>query len=461
MTTTNHTENNKEGTIKMTTDTIRVINHHNSVALFIDVDNVLILAQNSGLPFRLSLIIDKVREQGRIMTSKAYADWTANLLRPFHGDFMVNAVELVQLMTSPASKEHKNTADIQLTVDAMEMIFSPVRPDIVVIVGGDRDYVPLVQKLKRYGIFVIGIGVAAGVSRVLNEACDAFVFYDDLVPPAPDEIEDPASAADRVEVYSLIRRAVEEIHRGNRVATGASVHEMMKHMAAGFDLDRYNTTFKELAWGAHELGYVRLIEVPGSDFRLDTVSATYVPVVRTTESADGELERSSIPAMTVSYRTILQDQRIPLLPWHLRKQYVELIWVKLNESGDAGLSIHQMREILFDYAKMNNHHVSTEMIEKLLYSLNFANCFNLVKDATAGHTIAIPVDKHVRLYPVVNIDEAMDRIHEGYIKILAGRAGILNRAAVFNLLYGEEIEDDQERATRIEALEKMCERFTP
>lgn len=446
----------------MTSGITSDIHHYNKrVALFIDVDNVLILAQNSGLPFRLSLIIDKVREQGRIMTSKAYADWTANLPKPFYGDFRVNAVELVQLMTSTASKEHKNTADLQLTVDAMEMVFSPVRPDIVVIVGGDRDYVPLVQKLKRYGIFVIGIGVAAGVSRVLKEACDSFVFYDDLVPPAPDEIEDPASAADRVEAYSLMRRAVEEIHRENRVATGASVNEMMKQMAAGFDLDRYKTTFKELAWGAHESGYVRLIEVQGSDFRLDTVSATYVPVVQSTESADRDLELSSVPAMTASYRTILQDQRIPLLPWPLRKQYVELIWAKLDECGDAGLSIHQMREILFDHAKMNSHRVSPEMIVKLLYSLNFAICFNLVKDATAGHTIEIPEDKHVRLYPVVDIDEAIKRIHEGYIKVLAGRAGVLNHASVFNLLYGEKIEDDQERASRVEALEKMCERFTP
>ena len=135
MTTIQHTEHNNHNGAQSTQDhTPLVLDHDRRVALFIDVDNVLILAQNSGLPFRLSLIIDKVREQGRIMTSKAYADWTTNLPRPFYGDFRVNAVELVQLMTSRASNEHKNTADLQLTVDAMEMVFSPVRPDIVVIV---------------------------------------------------------------------------------------------------------------------------------------------------------------------------------------------------------------------------------------------------------------------------------------------------------------------------------------
>ena len=163
------------------------------VALFIDVDNVLILAQNSGLPFHLSLIIDRVRQQGTIMSAKAYADWTASLLRPVLGDFRASAIELVQLLTSTLSKEHKNTADIQLAVDALEMALSPVRPHTIVIVGGDRDYVPLVQKLKRYGIFVMGIGVEAGVSSVLTEACDSYVYYDDIVPPAPQEIAEPVS----------------------------------------------------------------------------------------------------------------------------------------------------------------------------------------------------------------------------------------------------------------------------
>jgi hypothetical protein len=67
---------------------------------------------------------------------------TASLLKPVLGDFRANAIELVQLLTSTSSKEHKNTADIQLTVDALEMVFLPVRPDTIVIVGGDRDYVP-------------------------------------------------------------------------------------------------------------------------------------------------------------------------------------------------------------------------------------------------------------------------------------------------------------------------------
>ncbi len=438
-----------------------VVRSSRRVALFIDVDNVLILAQNSGLPFRLSHIMDKVREQGRIMTSKAYADWTANLPKPFYGDFRVNAVELVQLMTSPSSKEHKNTADLQLTVDAMEMVFSSVRPDIIVIVGGDRDYVPLVQKLKRYGIYVIGIGVEAGVSRVLTEACDSYIYYDDLVPPAPNEIESPVSAADRAEVYSLMRSAIETIQRDGRNATGASVHEAMKKLSPRFSLERHQATFKELAWGAHEAGYVILAEVPGSDFKLDTVSTPDIPVVQSTETTIREFDYSSIAAMAASYRTIMQERRIPLLPWSLRKQFVKVIWDKFDERGDGGMSINEMRETLLDRAKLNGLPASSPMIQKLLYSLNFARCFSLVKAAPVGDVISIPSDLHHRVYPVVGVDEALDRVHERYVMILAGHAGILNRAAVFELLYGDEIEGQDEKETRSAVLETMCERHSP
>lgn len=434
--------------------------HNKGVALFIDVDNVLILAQHSGLPFRLSLIVDKVREQGRIMTSKAYADWTTNLLRPFYGDFRVNAVELVQLMTSTASKEHKNTADIQLTVDAMEMVFSPVCPDVVVIVGGDRDYVPLVQKLRRYGIFVTVIGVESGVSRPLSEACDKLIYYDDLVPPAPEEAENRVSAADRAEVYSLMRRSVETIQREGRTATGASVHELMKQLSPAFNLERYQATFKELTWGAHESGYVILTEVPGSDFKLDTVSTPDIPVIQPAETASRAFDFSSIEAITASYRTIMQERRIPLLPWPVRKQFVELIWAELDERGDGGMSINEMRETLLDYAKINGLQISPQMIQKLLYSLNFARCFSLVKGAPLGEQISIPADLHYRLYSAVGVDEAIDGVHERYVIILAARAGILNRAAVFELLYGDVI-DEGERESRSAILDDICERHSP
>ncbi len=432
---------------------------NNRVALFIDVDNVIILAQNSGLPFHLSLIIDRVRQQGTIMSAKAYADWTANLLRPVLGDFRANAIELAQLSTSPLSKEHKNTADIQLTVDALEMVFSPVRPDTIVIVGGDRDYVPLVQKLKRYGVFVMGIGVEAGVSNVLTEACDSFVYYDDIVPPAPGEITEPVSLPDPSGAYALMRRAVEALHREGRGATGAAVHAMMKQLAPAFDLARYKTTLKALAEDAHREGYVNLTENPGSDFTLVAVSSP--GVVSEPVSMKREYDYSTTATIIASYRIILQERRIPLMPWRIREEFMRLIWDDLEDRRESGMALDTMRSVLMDYAEVNNLPVSQQMIQKLLYTLNMARCFNYVKGATSGYIVQIPEDLFSPLYPVVDLDEAIHKLHERYLEILSGDAAILDPEAIFGLLYGNEIADASEAEKRIQDLSKMCESIKP
>ena len=437
------------------------------VALFIDVDNILILAQSSGLPFHLSLIIDRARQQGTVMSSKAYADWTANLLRPVLGDFRANAIELVQLPTSTASKEHKNTADIQLTVDAFEMVFSPVRPDTIVIVGGDRDYVPLVQKLKRYGVFVMGIGVAAGVSRVLIEACDSFVFYDDIVPTAA---EGPSEAvAERVvslpapvdDAYSLMRRAVEALHREGRAATGASVHAMMKQLDPAFDVGRYKTTLKILAQDAHKAGYVELTEYPGSDFALSPGSSPAAPAAHAPEPYDYATHASRV----AHYRAIMQKRRIPLLPWRVREKFVKLIWEGFGERENYGMSLDTMRETLLNYAYSDELRVSLpliqDMVKKLLYTMNFARCFNTVKAASTGYRIEIPWELSTPLYPVFGVEETIDRLHEKYVEILADDAAILDPEAVFDFLYGDEVSDDAEKEERKETLVKMCQAVRP
>ena len=433
----------------------------NRVALFIDVDNVLILSQNSGLPFHLPLIIDRVRQQGSIMSSKAYADWTSSLLRPFMGDFRASAIELVQLLTTASAREHKNTADIQLAVDALEMVFSPVRPDTIVIVGGDRDYVPLVQKLKRYGVFVMGIGVEAGVSPVLTEACDSFVYYDNILPPSPEEVAEPISLPDPEEAYSLMVRAIDILSRNGRVPAGATVFAMMKQLTPTFDLARYKTNFKELAQDAQRAGYVALTETPGTDFILALGSALDDRSLPVPEATPREYDFSTIDAITASYRAILQDRRIPLMPWRIRERFVRMIWEGFEERREIGMSMDAMRGILLDYAQDNSLPVSLQMVQKLLYTLNLARCFSTRNYATIGHPIEVPGEVRYPLYPVVDVERAMEEMHRNYLKLLADHGAELHPKAVFGLLYGNEVADDEEHAQRRQALEKLCHDIKP
>jgi hypothetical protein len=190
------------------------------VAVYLDFDNIVISrydqtnGRNSfqrdkakGLdkhPDRLAravvdvgAILDFASSFGTLVLTRAYADWSADVNAGYRGQLVARAVDLVQLF--PAAAYGKNGADIRLAVDAVEDMFR--LPDLthVVIVAGDSDYIPLAQRCKRLGRYVVGIGVAGASSRALAAACDEFVIYDALpgVPvfepgPAPADAEPAA-----------------------------------------------------------------------------------------------------------------------------------------------------------------------------------------------------------------------------------------------------------------------------
>ena len=139
-------------------------------------------------------ILDFASSFGTLVLTRAYADWSAAVNAEYREQLVGRAVDLVQLF--PAAAYGKNGADIRLAVDAVEDMFR--LPDLthVVIVAGDSDYIPLAQRCKRLGRYVVGIGVAGSSSRSLAAACDDFVIYDALpgIPvfePAAADVEQP------------------------------------------------------------------------------------------------------------------------------------------------------------------------------------------------------------------------------------------------------------------------------
>lgn len=185
------------------------------VAVYLDFDNIVISrydqmnGRNSfqrdkakGLekhPERLAravvdvgAILDFASSFGTLVLTRAYADWSADVNAGYRGQLVARAVDLVQLF--PAAAYGKNGADIRLAVDAVEDMFR--LPDLthVVIVAGDSDYIPLAQRCKRLGRYVVGIGVAGASSRALAAACDEFVIYDAL-PGVPVFEPEPAPAS--------------------------------------------------------------------------------------------------------------------------------------------------------------------------------------------------------------------------------------------------------------------------
>lgn len=163
-------------------------------------------------------IIDYASSFGTLVLTRAYADWSSHVNAEYRSQLVSRAVDLVQLF--PAAAYAKNGADIRLAVDAVEDMFRLDDLSHVVIVAGDSDYVPLAQRCKRLGRYVVGIGVAGSTAKALTAACDEFASYDSLPgievpekqPPAPRSRRGRGTAASRGQAAAKpVAEAVEEV----------------------------------------------------------------------------------------------------------------------------------------------------------------------------------------------------------------------------------------------------------
>ena len=133
----------------------------------------------------ISAIIDYAASFGTVALTRAYADWSVPANAAYKTPLVNRSIDLVQLFTTSGLK---NGADIRLAVDAVEDLVQHSDISHVVFVAGDSDYVPLAQRCKRLGRYVVGIGVAGSTSRALVSACNEFIDYADLpgvTPPTP------------------------------------------------------------------------------------------------------------------------------------------------------------------------------------------------------------------------------------------------------------------------------------
>jgi len=126
----------------------------------------------------IGAVLDYASSYGSIVISRAYADWSAAINARYQRQLTDRAVDLIQLFPTAASL--KNGADIRLAIDVMEDSFRLADLSHIVIVAGDSDYIPLAQRCKRLGRYVIGIGVSGATSTSLAAACHEFADYDSL-----------------------------------------------------------------------------------------------------------------------------------------------------------------------------------------------------------------------------------------------------------------------------------------
>src|ERR687894_503034 len=147
------------------------------LAVFIDFDNVEIGVKTTlGLQFDVGAVLEAIKERGEIITKVAYGDWKR---AGEHSRAMSqHAVRLVQRVMTPGGD--KNGADINLALDALEMAFTHAHINAFVIVGGDSDFITLVEKLKQYDRKVFVVGGRAFTSQVMQKNCTEFLAYENV-----------------------------------------------------------------------------------------------------------------------------------------------------------------------------------------------------------------------------------------------------------------------------------------
>ncbi|MFN7987169.1 MAG: NYN domain-containing protein [Thermoanaerobaculia bacterium] len=221
------------------------------LALFIDIDNVIIGLRESGHPkFDVKLLISRLLDKGKIVIKKAYADWSryAEYKRAFHE----SAFELIDI---PQHKmTGKNSADIRMVVDAMDLASNKEHITTFVIGSGDSDFSPLVSKLKENNKTVLGFGVKGSTSELLIENCDEFIYYEDLV---REQVKVPAFAGlteKHREVFHLLIDSMQALKRENKeVLWGSMVKQTMQRKNPSFSESYYGfRAFSELLESAQK-----------------------------------------------------------------------------------------------------------------------------------------------------------------------------------------------------------------
>lgn len=154
------------------------LNDIKNMAVFCDFENIALGVREAKYPaFAISRVLERLLLKGSIVVKKAYCDW--DRYKDFKATMHEAAFELIEI--PHVRQSGKNSADIRMVVDALDLCYTKSHVDTFVIISGDSDFSPLVSKLRENAKFVIGVGVKKSTSDLLTANCDEFIFYDDLV----------------------------------------------------------------------------------------------------------------------------------------------------------------------------------------------------------------------------------------------------------------------------------------
>ncbi len=258
------------------------MNGDSNLAVFCDFENIALGVRDAKLKkIDIQPIVERLLLKGSIVAKKAYCDW--GRYKEYKPTMHEAAFELIEI--PHARQSGKNSADIRLVVDALDLCYTKEHIDTFVIVSGDSDFSPLASKLRENAKSVIGVGVKSSTSDLLVNNCDEFIFYDDLVAerqPArrrsrgrgrskgaaqgenqPDEKKTAPTPDDPTQKgLDLVAQTAEEIYaeRGDRAKLwGSMIKQTLKRRRPGFNESAYGFgSFNDLLEEAQARGLLEL-----------------------------------------------------------------------------------------------------------------------------------------------------------------------------------------------------------
>ncbi len=224
------------------------------IAVFIDFENLALGAKDApGGEFSIELVLRRLLQKGRIVYKRAYSDWSRyqSYVRSFHG----NGIELIDIPQTKMSG--KNSADIRMVVDAVDLCYAKQHIDAFALVSGDSDFSPLASKLKENNKLVIGCGIKSSTSDLLINNCDEFIYYDDLARSATKKKNKPRRKTTRKdksqEGIEMMLEIVRSLEQDYDPLWGSLVKQTLRRVHPGFNESYYDfKSFTEMLKAAEK-----------------------------------------------------------------------------------------------------------------------------------------------------------------------------------------------------------------
>ena len=308
----------------------------NDVAIYLDLDNLVIGAKQANLAFDINLVLDHIKEvtDGRIVLRNAYGAGRQSQVILHE---LAQAGFIVQSATR-INNFGKNLADMQIVVNAMDTLVDGHQYNTYVLMSGDRDFTPLVQSLRKRGKCVIGVGIKHTTSSSLVELCDQYVYYEDLI---------PTTEFSQSDLEELLVEARNNLLQNRKQARASLLKQRMIDLSyGGFS----SSVYPEGSFSKFLQQYPQLIRL-----RQDG-STTYVT---------HPLQNGSERPLNLRYRSALKKQRLRVIPATKRISVLREL-INLLQDKQEMLWRDALKAVASFYGEKNGSGISKNMINSVM-----------------------------------------------------------------------------------------------